>query len=648
MHKRIVYAVSALLFALLAVVVGIVVDLHDRSYPERLGAVSAVKLDFAKSPMPHDEAFRELGAHSDRLRLGLVKVAPDLSGDQSGQIFIAVGSAEGLPERFEWYGDQPPGKVVGKSALEHSYPSGAYLVTGDRARLPELTRYFQERGVLVERHDDGPGQTLAFVVRQGSFVTTLVSAAALLVALALYWLSVKARARALRVLGGAPAWRIQVQDLGAFLVALVCSAVLCTAVASVYVGLVHGWAFVPYYAQTLALFDTLVILATMSCALAMSAVSWPSTTMLARRQPAAKSLRKVSAVLKAATFVLVIAAIGPAWAAYTDAAAAAEQQAQWKALADQVALSFPSVDEAKFQTIKGDVGDVVKAGQQADQVALSYTFTQEQVEGFDLGKEGAVALVNQRWLDLMLKKAPTDALVPISRSDVPAGMVDFLGPTLELNARGGAKADEMLDGFEWFRVSGSAEVPFAASGGDLMFLDEAVVALVPDPHATFDDDFLASVTSSSNLVFTGLGETTELLEAHGLEHTLAVKFIAEEGVLRAQMAAYTKWLRSVSLVGLLVSLTVAASISAYITAMLRARRDFPMRLAGQPWARVLATRVSWEWAVGLGLAAAVVLLQRPDTIGVVLLATFAALALAPLAHVAAARWCFVNLSMRRL
>lgn len=656
MHKRIVVAVSTVLFALLAAAVVIVADLHDRDYPVRLGAESSVSLDFAESGMSDEEAFRRLGTLSDRLDLGLVKVAPNLSGDQSGQIFVVVGTQGDFPQTIRRFGDQPDARIRSSATLENSYASGEYLVTGETTRLTEFEGWLTAHRVGVKRSDDYLGDVLQLLVRQSSFATSLLAAAALMASLALYWLSVKAKSRALRVLAGVPAWRIQYEDLVGFLVAMSITTVPCGVIAVTYVGLAYGWAFAPYYLWALLTFYAVVIAATMACASAMSAASRPSTAMLAAREPAVKSLSKISVALKAAIFILVLAAIAPAHAAYTSSKAAAAEQAQWKSLADQVALSFDArMGESGFQKAMPGVGGVVEDAEEHDSVALSYTWENEFANN-ELEPYGYVSLVNERWLDLMLDEGrgdrisqPEFSLIPLSREKVPDGIRRFVGGELEFQSRDRLTADEALEKVSFFRPTGSVAFPMSSGGGgDLVFSNDAIIVVVPSVHDLFDDDFLASVASSSNLVFTGLGPTQELVARHGLEKKVHLKYVAEEGVLLAQLTAYFAWLQGISLVALIVALVVAALIGAFITAVLKARRDFPLRLAGKRWTEILAERVIKEWSVGVALIGLVILVRGLDSGVLLAVVAVAALLVSPLTHIMAARWVFANVGLRRM
>lgn len=658
MHKRIVVVVSAVLFALLAVVAVIVTDLHDRFVPVALGATAAVSLDFGESGLADEEAFRQLGMLSDRLGLGLVKVAPDLGGDQSGQVFVVVGADGRFPDTIRRFGEQPDAQIRESAALAHSYASGQYLVTGDTTRLAEFNAWLATHRIVNRWTDDSLGTTLQLLVRQSDFGMGLLAAAALMVSLVLYWLAVKARGRALRVLAGVPTWRIQYEDLGGFLAAIAAAAALCDVVAVLAVGLVQGRAFVPYYASVLLTFEAIVVLATLAGAAVLSVASWPSATMLAAREPAVKSLRASAVILKAVTFALVLMAVAPALTAYTQARDAAIEQAQWKSLADQVVLSFPTgKGERGFQEVMPGVGRAVQDAEARDAVALSYTWTAEQLPQSDLGPYGYMSLINQRWLDLMLTTRRSDdvrggqpvlGLLPLSGEQAPEGARRLLGAQLALWSRERLTAAAMLDKVAFYRYAGASQLPLATLSGQLVFPADALVVVVPGLYETLNDSFLVSAASSSNLVFTGLGPTQALLARHGLQHQVLVKYAAEDGILYAQFTAYFAWLRAGSFAALLVALVVSAAIGAFIAAMLKARRDFPLRLAGKSWAAILAGRVAREWVVGVALAALVLLARGGQGAALVAGVAVAVSLITPLTHLLAARWAFANVSRRRM
>ena len=214
-YKRIIVAVAGALFALLALLAAIITDLYDRDFPQAIGVESRFSLNFSESDFSITEAFAKLEELDTRWDLGLVKVAPDLASDGDDQIFVALNDGN-LPAEFTWFGGEGVGKIVGKDRLATSYPDGFYLVTGEKAHLGEFEDTLKSAGVEVGRGDASIFDSLGFVIQERGFAAAVLSAFALIVALALFWLSLRARGRALRVLGGCPTVRIQVQDLAGF------------------------------------------------------------------------------------------------------------------------------------------------------------------------------------------------------------------------------------------------------------------------------------------------------------------------------------------------------------------------------------------------------------------------------------------------
>ncbi|MGG3833772.1 MULTISPECIES: hypothetical protein [Geobacillus] len=317
MHKKIVVAVSAVQFLLLALVGIVVSDVHDRFFPEQLDVKAKVTLDFSQSDLRQEDVFRQLGAMSDRWELGLMKIAPDLRGNQSGQIFVQVGQKGDFPKRIQRFGHEPDAKIRDRRALAHSFANGDYLVTGKTDHIDELKHWLASHRVDQKWSEETLLTILQFLIVQSDFGVALLAVSMLMVSLALYWLAVKAKGRALRVLAGVPTSRIQCEDFSRFLLAMVLAASILDVLAALYVGFVHGWGFVPYYSKVLLLAEAMVISLTMACALIFSVASWPNPEMLAMREPAVKRLARSSAVLKLAVFAFVLSTVSPAISAYT-------------------------------------------------------------------------------------------------------------------------------------------------------------------------------------------------------------------------------------------------------------------------------------------------------------------------------------------
>lgn len=655
MYRRVVIAVSGALFSLLALVAVIVTDLHDRDFPQAIGVHSRLGLDFGESRFSDRDAYSLLTHLDAELSLGLLRIAPDLVSNTDERIFVALNDGV-LPATFRWFSDIGAAKVVDRDRLANSSPDGSYLVTGSLSGLAELESRLGDAGVRVTRTDASVAGSLGFAMREGGFAAAVLATFALIMALALFWLSMKARSRALRVLGGCPTFRIQAQDLGGFAAALLIPAAAVTLAAAVYVGLTRGWVYVSVFIKALAGVEIAVIAVSLLVALVMSTSAWPSATMLATRQPAVKSLRTAAMVLQALTFLLVVGAADPAWSAYRNSSTTAAEMAQWKNLADQVAVQFGMSDD-EMTSLEPHIGKLVEAGESSGVVASSYTFDSETWEG-NFEDYSAVAFVNQKWLDLMTTSAPTGALTPVPYENVHVMLSREFTETFRLLSRGEDTDMEVLSGFGYLEPVDGFRMPVAKGGsGSLQFFDDVLVAVIPSFHQTFNDRNLTSMLSTRNILIGGVAATKVLLERNGLsnealsgrgiEGDLSIVYVAEEGILRAQFMAYIVWLMSLALAALVIAFTVAAAISALITALLCAKRDFPLRLSGRPWAQILQGRVNKELLAGTALVCLVAIFQRPDTIGTLLLAALCGVIVVPLSHLWAANWCFSGVRRRR-
>lgn len=656
MHRRVVLAVSAALFALLGLVAALVTDLHDRDFPQALDVRARMGLDFEESGLDEQQVLAALTEQNARYDLGLYRIVPNLDDDRGGQVFVAFESTTEA-DTFEWFNDPVPAAVAGPQRLANSSPNGSYLITGPDPEIDAFMRWLDEAGVTVALTRASTVESLRFAVRETGFASALLAVLALVATLALFWLSMRSRSRALRVLAGCPATRIQAQDLGGLAGLLLLSGAAVTALACGYVALTHGLLFVDVYLRILLGLILTMIVVSSVVVLVMSMVAWPDTAMIATRQPALRSLRVSAGVLQAVTFVLVLAAVGPTWSAYRNASSAAAETARWRSLADQVVLRF-GMSDAAMTSVEPQVGGVVAQAQANDALVFSYTVTADRWVG-DLDGYSAVAFVNQRWLQLMSRSSDSDHLRELRYDSVRDMIEREFTETVALWSRDSQRGEQALSDFEYLTPATGFPFPVATGGsGSLEFFDDVLLVVVPSVHATFNDRNLTSMASTRNLLFTDPQATEKLLEQgglsvqalreRGLPGRIAVVYAAEDGILRAQFLAYLVSLMALSLVALAVAFLVSAGISAFITALRSAKRDFPLILAGRSWSAILKGRVVREICVGAVLVVGIVLARGFVTGWPVAAAAAIGATVVPLSHRGAVGWSFEQVGRRRM
>jgi len=654
-YRKIIAVTSVALYALLAFLAVIGTDFHDRSYPQAIGTQSRLIVDFSNADVPAAQALEVLQALDRDDDLGLYKLAPDLDA-RGSQVFVDLSGETGS-RSVGWFGDHAAAQIVGVDRLVNSSADGTYLVTRTE-RLAEAVQTLSARGVGVQRVDAAPFDSLARLAQQAGFVAPVLAACALIAALTVLWLAVKARSRALRVLGGTAPWRIQTRDLGVLVATLVVSAVVVALVAAVAVGVVRGWAYAPLFLVILAGLEGVTVAVAVTVALVLSSASWPSVDSLARRVPAVKNLRWTARAVQLVTLVMLIAFTGPAWAAAADAQRTAQRLDAWNALSDQVMLSFGMPDE-DLDTVAPQVGRVVASAEDDGQAALSYTITEQQWEG-DFGEYSRIAFVNASWISLMTDALGAEAVTPVPIDSVRDTVVRELGPSIALWNDAGTDAAATVDRLRAFTPSGDRPFPVIEGGaaGRLDFASGALILEVPRISALFDDPNIVSVASTGNIVFSGADQTQSRLDDArltaagladlGIDGTIRPLYVAEQGILEAQFAAYLSHVLAVSLIALAVAFLVSSAVTAMVFALMNARRDFPLRLTGAGWSRIVSSRTLVDVGAATALGIALVAVQPESTRVVTAVASVSAVVVLYATHLVATRAVFGRVATRKL
>nr|NLI49156.1 hypothetical protein [Propionibacterium sp.] len=569
---------------------------------------------------------------SDRYGLGLIRVLPDFSGDQSSELFVRVGDRGPEAGRVDRFAFLPDSRVVDRGSLAGAFPGGRYLLTG---ASPEgdaaLRSWLASRGVSATWVEADPAAFGRLLGAQPALLTSLAALGGLVLALSLYWLTVRARSRALRVLGGVPVARIQLEDGAQHALLTTGGALVGLVLLSVAVGFFEGWAFVPVMATVQAAFSLALVGVSAGGTAVLMATAWPTAEALAHRTDPVARLRTATSLLMLTTFLVTLFALGPAARGLDQSRRLADQQATWRRLADQVVLVLdvpPGEEGALSPGLRRVLGESDAKGD----LAFSYGWRAGEdqavaptVDGYD-----AIGFVNQRWLDVTGRGITgPDRAASGAPPEAVAALRSWLDPNLAIWLADGATPVERW----WSKCAVlSVEGPDAvvlskAGGGELVFPRRALVIVVPEVATTFNDDFLLSVASTRNITLPELDPTQRAVRAAGLADKVQVRFAAQDGVLLAQYVAFEALMLATSLAALVVAFLVSAFISALITATLGARAGFIRRTTGRPWARIVLPRLTTPLLLGVGIGGTVSAVtardSRPWVVAAVLLGGFA-------------------------
>lgn len=597
MHRRLFFAVSSLVFILAAMLSVISSDLHDRALPQGIHPDISMTLDFSTSNMDDAQALQELADIGERQKLGIVKVMPDLDGDASAQTFVALDSTarQQLPsgKTIKRFGNMPDSRVADSSRLASASANGQYYLLHGNPSDSVVHEWIKRNGISVTWGTDSFRDNTRLLVSQPSFVMSMAAALALIVTMALYWMAVRIRSRALRVLSGVPAWRIQKDDMMGILLPALCAMSLIDVIAIAAIGIAKGFVFVPYFLRMLLLLEGMALVGMIAATLIIGMASWPSTATIMQRTPGNVGLRRSALAMKALVFVAALAVTAPSMSALASADSTAREQRVWERLSDQVSISLSYDDDPQLDS---KIADVLRELEHDGKAALSYTFTADMMGETD---SMPVALVTRQWLGLMgIDPTQASHTVRASYDRLSSEAKEILSQMTDWSSSP-QSGETMIDQAAYYVVDGDT-VPVLKGGSDTMLFPDRLTLIVLENYCGFSDSgFLVPAATTRNIVMTGLQDVRDKLQQAGLSQQSQVRYVAEEQILQAQFATYFAWLQAIAFILLAISFALTVMVHAMTRASLRAKHDYPLMLNGFPPIRLAGTAILSETCVAI-------------------------------------------------
>lgn len=653
MHRRLLMMSSALMCVLAVFLAWVLSDLHDRSLPQAFHPSAVISITLPDG-MRDVDAFGQLREQNAKLDLGLVKIVPDMERGTDAQVFIPLPGTvlRGLPSDslIRRFGSLPNGMIADVSRLDSASAGGQYLVCDrwDEFTRESLNAWATRIGVRLDYDTDDVTSDIRMLLGNVSFRVAVGATIALVAVLVLFWLSFKARSRALRVLAGVPAWKIQYDDTLALIRPMLLVALIVDVIAVLVVCTTRGWVFVPYLLRVTVLCESVLLGCLLMFTFVVSAVCWPSVQMIAMRSPIPQGLSRVSMLVKAVVFVALLAVITPSVTSLNSASASAREQSVWQRLRNQVSVSF----DANNNDLTTNMAAMIHTMAQRNTIALSYAFTDDPLEHGTIDAP-VTGIVTRSWLDLIGVNPDTTAgITPISDTQLPEQAQQIVSQFTTW-ANDDTQAARLRSQSHYYAVDG-VTVPLLKGGSDeMLFPRHATIIVVPDVKSFSDSGFLIPALSSRNIVMSGLDDTRQQVVRTGLSNAVSVRYIAEEQILRAQFSAYFAWMQAATIVLLLAAFVIITVVGADVRATLRAKHDYPLLLSGYAPIRLAALTMLTETLLALvatGILCGLLIAQHTDSMIIAMLIIVAILAIgfSAICHQAAVHARFRAINYRTL
>lgn len=618
MLKFLVRITSLGIAIFLTVLAGIYISISEEAFPH--GSEFTASLDFSQIQIPKDEAITSLEALTDSSGLHLAKIVADPDDFfNSRSLYVFGKEAPDEPRELEWFKAGMHGELRSAESLGAASLSGTYVYSGPPAATIQLTQWLDSHGVkrLVSAKD-GAAVLQQAVVTTGAWLTFL-TCFVLLITLVISWYVLRARARSLKVLCGAPAGKVILEDLISLLRAVSIPAAIGLGASLIVVAMQGKTSYLFQLALTSAGFIGCALAVAVICALLVSTMTWPSVKGIASRQPPERHFQRISEALKAATLVLVTITLPVVGASIADATNLSNQNAQWEVLKDNVSVRIATRSPEEFEKRQTEMHTLAEAAEKSDKLTFSYALEpanlirQDETASVDLGGYDGVVLANPAYLEVISPLIGTNpsSAAPLgingerlTESRLPVTLRDYLDRQFPIWNRAGMNLNG-LESLQFYNYSGRNEFPaLTPVAGKMAHFRNPLIIVVDDPPGTFNDGTTAAFLSSGNLTFSDAGWTRSYLSDAPLGNVvLSVDRISDAALFNSQLQNQSAGMKSLSVTLVLLALVMSTAVSALIYALSKSRRLFVQRTAGWTWLKALARRFAWEGGLAVVLAA---------------------------------------------
>ncbi|WP_426007387.1 hypothetical protein ACPFL9_10120 [Paenarthrobacter sp. NyZ202] len=596
MLKILVRFAAAAIAALIALVAGVYTAAADLDGLPDSDFVASVRYD--GSPLSRDQIVTKLDSYADATGVGIVRVASAPDDFLNKRVVFSFGSEKIQNTNIDWFSPTMSGSMSKSSDLGITSLNGVYGLSASPIQAASFRTWMSNElkadVVLTEKTSLG---LLAYALLTVGAWVPMSAAILLLGATILSWYVLRARGRELRIMAGMRLSHVVFADLRSLFGALALPALGAYLIAVVVV-LAAGFGRLAYFISTLALFTGVLAAFTAVVALLLGLLTLPAVRDIAARRPSERGSWAFSELLKVVAVMIVAAILPTVSGIVTNASAASSLGATWGSMGDGVTLRIANrPSEAEEVAFAGLTRDMVGNGAALFSMSLSsntVNLVDEAALG-DLKTMGydSLILTDLRYLDSVngargASWGPVTAVQ--SLDDLPESVKGKLAPTLRLWTLNRQGPDVQI-------YENTSDVDIVVSGsmaGTLAVGKHPLILAVRDV-AQFDNFFLASAVSRGNVVFTDPERVSQLVkERHMTAAILSIDRIADLGLYDAQSKQRNAQLGASAVALAALALVMCVAVTAWIFALLRRRRWFVQRVAGNSWSSILLPRLLWE------------------------------------------------------
>ena len=571
----------------------------EKDYP--LGTQYSGTILFSDSSLSRAEILEGMRQISRAQGIEIYLGTPGKSDPFHGLDLYSLGDDQpNQPVDISWLSLHRHGKLYPASELGDTNLSAVYAVKGSDAGVTALTRWATERGATtIGWEPGGPLALFASGLVYGGAGIPLVALAVLGVTVVLAWYAARAESRAVRLLAGTSAFRIQAQDMVGWLrIAVPMAALGMLAVGAGFTltkGINQGLAMTGMVGgYLLALGGTVTAFGVVA-----SVLTRPSVASLALRRPPEARFEVPSQLLKAVALALGLAALPALLLHISSSLHQADIQGRVTPLSGYVSQTIGGATVEKLDASIDDLDRFVAAADATGTVAYAEIVSRDDpapeltAEGFD-----TLAVINTRYAQLFGLSQDNGTLTPVA-DETAEQLVTSLEKT-EVGGLGSAVRQKektlAANGLKAYRVAGDGGI-VAPTGNGLGFIQarQPLLLISERISATLDNDALYAGLSNGYLMFGDISVIDEAARESAVTSLLLDRSrVTDSALLSAQFSYQVAGSTGASIAILLAAIAVSGWLSAQVYAANNSRFIYPMLTYGRNWWSVLRHRIVAE------------------------------------------------------
>lgn len=470
------------------------------------------ELNILSTSVTKEHLIEGLNALVDQYDGVLVRVMANQDNYEEQKDIIWFGSTEPNGgnlliegKNVNWLESEIHGELIASRDMGTRPLYGSYSMRGSAEFKAALIAWCETNGLAIDFYKDQPliAAFGGYLIHHGIGNAVLTAFFLLLTSFVVWYVS-RAKARAIRYLGGITRARIHFDDTVSVILLVLLGCVLACIAFLIYIAVASGAAQI-----------RLVLMPSLAAILVITAISgvfaWvfsllvsPKAEHLSRREIPLKRFKLLGRISLVVSVILSLVIIPSTISVASAYRSLSQDYALWEAMKGSVRVSFNNTDALSTDEMMPHVEAFFEQMDEQDNLSLSMVVDQAmRLSNDEMGGYDHIIIADRAWTDALgIGHGSENKLVGISFEGLSSPLRAFLTAQFPIWTLSGEVQPEGVGFYEFEGGKFLALPPNVGYGNNTIQAENPLVILVEDPIKTLKaKGFLLPAASSGNIVF---------------------------------------------------------------------------------------------------------------------------------------------------